>query len=544
MKLQQGNRTMQYEALFKGGIATKQLKTLLWGKWRLLVDGAPEKPAVDGYLTEVEYEKPTILGPIRWKREKSGAAVFRMFIPARCPESLQAFLNLNISEDNAPEHPSGFALLIQLQLNSALEYETGDYIKLTGSKSFSPYFRLKEIKNAAGESGTLSRALVWVLESLKEKWSILNPSNNALNLSYLSSDGKTGKLRFKNETTAEAFMITASDLISVGVTFERDKLEVTITVTAAINRGGELVCVVNPVDGFKNIIEIDAVAKKEISTNFEMYIPDGENFSEYMVNETDWNSVCVEFDRYEKDLVYNNEVITATSFQSQKLMPARFGDVHYCLKKGTKKEPVLLEVIQILHGKPGDWVKAKPVLTWEYGDEIKEVKPSAVNSGKIFLSIAFNEAIVGERPSVTASVMKNPSKFDGIELNMSDKLSREPLLPKLTFEMPGQSASQIKLRVWCDLIPPELFCKINVEKIGGTEEENAALTKLVQYTAKGSGAFGRINGGICEAFLSKRGLKKGDVLSLNAVVVDNVGTEIEELFGKKEFSDHLELLLE
>mgnify|MGYP007061418860 CR=1 FL=1 len=127
---------------------------------------------------------------------------------------------------------------------------------------------------------------------------------------------------------------------------------------------------------------------------------------------------------------------------------------------------------------------------------------------------------------------------------MSDKLSKEPFLPKLTFEMPGQSASQIKLRVWCDLIPPELFCKINVEKIGGTEEENAALTKLVQYTAKGSGAFGRINGGICEAFLSKRGLKKGDVLSLNAVVVDNVGTEIEELFGKKEFSDHLELLLE
>lgn len=546
MKLQQGNRTMQYEAFFKGGIATKQLKTLLWGKWRFLVDGAPEKPAVDGYLTEVEYEKPTILGPIRWKREKSGAAVFRMFIPARCPESLQAFLNLNISEDNAPEHPSGFALLIQLQLNSALEYEvdeTGDYIKIASSKSFSPYFRLKEIKNAAGESGTLSRALVWVLESLKEKWSILNPSNNALNLSYLSSDGKTGKLRFKNETIAEAFMITASDLISEGVTFERDKLTVTMTVTAAINRGGELVCVVNPVDGFKNIIQNDNVAKKEISTSFEVYVPNGENFAEYKANDSDWNTLAIFFDKDEKNITCGNEVIHSLSFKSQKLMPARFGDLHYCLKKGTRKEPVLLEIIQILHGKPTDWVKAKPVLTWEYGDDKKEVKPVSVNSGKISMSVSFNEEMLETPPKVTASTQKNPVKFDGIEITMASQITERELSPSLKFEVPIQTISHIKLQVWCDLIPPELFCKITVEKIGGTDEENAALTKILQYAAKGTGAFGRINGGICDAFLTKRGLKKGDQLFFKAIIVDSSSTEKDDVFGIHVFS-HINFQLE
>jgi hypothetical protein len=269
----------------------------------------------------------------------------------------------------------------------------------------------------------------------------------------------------------------------------------------------------------------------QIKTTFELFCPNGADFAPLNIGENEWNEIAIDFKKEDAEQDYNNEILSIPAFTVQPLKPARFGTVHYSLRKNTTGT-LVLDIMQPLEGNLKNWQKAKPALTWEYGDEKVELKKVPLSS-MMTISVPFDENMINDQPVITAALQINPSVFDGILIEMPGLVTDSVLIPKLEPINPTQGASLINLATWGDFIPPDHYCTITAVKTGASDLENEKITKAIVYSPKGKGTSGMFNCGICKATVNKKkaGLKKGDMVEFLFKIVDDSGLDKKFIFN-------------
>jgi hypothetical protein len=538
-KLDHGARTLQYETPYLAGLARQPVLLMVWGAWRLSLAGASSEPAIDGFTLSLDAPSPTLLGPLRWTRDKkSGGITLQAFFKQRCPEILRTFLHMTTHAADTV-HSSGYANLIQCRkrkgYDDALD-DAGIRFDCAKGKKVSPYFTLDEIKKAAKVGACQAKphlALIWILDTLKEAWKVERPADSSVPLYSLGADGLSGTVRFKKNEAAASFATLAQNLFKSDITVTPNNTQVTIALADPGPECGEVTTTFNPADGFgkllQNVQSSEAAAEQRIG--FELVCPNGTDFSTLSIDEDDWDHKAVDFNQAKMTQIYGEEIVTTPGFAFQKLKPASFGEVRLRLKTIKKRgsESTLIEILQLLNGSINDWRKAKPKIAWNFSGNTQEWSP-APTAGMVVGAVAFDESMVGEQATIKATVMNNPAVFDGISLEMPGRESGVLINPKFGLPQATQDKTKICVSIFANLIPIDRLCSVKVQKTGATDEENAALTDLLKFTTPGKSHLAKQNADGCYGVvLRKRGLNKGDVLTFTFALVAEDGVTIDNV---------------